>query len=224
MAPQASHSIVYATHHSSIGKGRQRTTATSLKGASRLCFKPFLTPSALTMKWHPIKTVANKVGNIRPSTIAGLVFFSLIALRALGLTSVADQDQRGRTVVVARVLDGDTFDTRNGERIRLLGIDAPEVAHHDSVEEPFGNESRDWLKATLQHQSVRLTFEQRQQDHYGRTLAWVWLDDRLVNQLSLQTGNSKLLAKYGLPLDLEEGLRKAAAEARVMKIGLWKRK
>lgn len=171
-----------------------------------------------------MKSIFAKLTATKLSTVAGFVFVGLILLRAMGITSVANQDQRSRTVAVGRVLDGDTFDTSDGERIRLLGIDAPEVAHHDSKEEPFGNESRDWLQAILKNQSVRLTFEQRQQDHYGRTLAWVWLGDSLINRVSLQTGNSKLLAKYGLPLDLEEGLRKAAAEARVLKLGLWKRK
>lgn len=176
------------------------------------------------MKWNPFKFVAHQLGKTRPSSMAGLAFAGLVLLRVLGITSVAQQGQQSRTVIVGRVLDGDTFDTNDGERIRLLGIDAPEVAHRDSTEEPFGNESRDWLKAVLKNRSVQLTFEQRQQDHYGRTLAWVWLDDNLINQVSLQTGHSKLLAKYGLPLELEEGLRKAAAEARVQKTGLWKRK
>lgn len=166
------------------------------------------------MKWIPVK----------PATIAGLVIVVLILFRVMGITSVANQDQLSRTVQVSRVLDGDTFDTMDGERVRLLGIDAPEVAHRDSEEEPFGNESRAWLDGVLKNQSVRLTFEQRQQDHYGRTLAWIWLDDNLVNQASLRTGHSKLLADYGLPLNLEEGLRKAAAEAQVLKLGLWKRK
>ena len=177
--------------------------------------------------WSSLKTISlnrSRLRTVRPSTVAGCVFMGLIVLRSTGVTSVPTQDQLSRTVIVERVLDGDTFDTTEGERIRLLGVDAPEVAHHDSKEEPFGNESRDWLKKTLEKQSVRLTFEQRQQDHYGRTLAWVWQDDRLINQALLQTGNAKLLAKYGLPLDREEGLRKAAAEAQVLKLGLWKRR
>ncbi|MEP3478231.1 MAG: thermonuclease family protein [Fuerstiella sp.] len=171
-----------------------------------------------------MKSILAKLTSTRLSTIAALVFAGLILLRATGITSVANKEQLGRTVVVGRILDGDTFDTSDGERIRLLGIDAPEVAHHGSKAQPFGNESRDWLRARLSNQSVKLTFEHRQQDHYGRTLAWVWLNNKLINQASLQTGHSKLLAKYGLPLDLEEGLRNAAAEARVQQLGLWKRK
>lgn len=159
-----------------------------------------------------------------PAGIALVVVLTFIALRASGITSVADKNQRGRDVKVARVLDGDTFDTADGERIRLLGIDAPEVAHHDSEAEHFGNESRAWLTEKLGDQTVKLTFDQRRKDVYGRTLAWVWIKQNLVNEDSLRTGNARLLSDFGLPRELEPRLRKATADARVAKRGLWKRK
>lgn len=159
-----------------------------------------------------------------PAAIAFVVVLILIALRAAGITSISDRHQRGREVEVARVLDGDTFDTTDGERIRLLGIDAPEIAHRDSKAEPFGDESREWLVGELEGREVKLTFEERQTDVYGRTLAWVWIDQMLVNENALRTGHAKLLSKFGLPRELEPKLRKAAADARVAKRGLWNSK
>ena len=95
-------------------------------------------------------------------------------------------------VAVACVLDGDTFDhggcgEGSGERIRMLGVDAPEIAHNDEeIGECFGEESFAELERILTGRRVRLTFDETCEDIYGRTLAYVWLvgdeaDDLLLN-------------------------------------------
>jgi endonuclease YncB( thermonuclease family) len=49
-------------------------------------------------------------------------------------------------------------------------------------------------------------------------------DGILINEVMLREGRVKLLADFGLPTDLEPALRKAEAEARIRKIGVWARK
>jgi len=84
-------------------------------------------------------------------------------------------------VDIGCVLDGDTFDfggcgDSQGERVRMLGVDAPEIAHSDDeVAECFGEESHAELNRILSGRRVRLTFDQTCEDIYERTLAYVWL-------------------------------------------------
>ncbi len=156
------------------------------------------------------------------SQIILVVVVILTLFRVTGLTSTATWETGRQIVEVDYVLDGDTFDTTAGQRIRLLGIDAPEIAHKDSAGEPFGPQSTEWLRGKIQGRKVKLTFDKREKDHYGRILAWVWVDDELINESSLRTGNARLLDKFGLPVDLEEQLRAAEADAQVQHLGLWK--
>lgn len=86
-----------------------------------------------------------------------------------------------KDVQASCVLDGDTFDFGGcgdgvGERVRMLGVDAPEISHNESeVAECYGDESHDELARILTGRKVRLTFDHSCLDIYERTLAYVWL-------------------------------------------------
>lgn len=84
------------------------------------------------------------------------------------------------TATVACVLDGDTFDVEScgddlESRIRLLGIQAPEIAH-DEPAECYGDEAHTYLNDLIQGRQVRLEFDVECTGLYGRTLAWASLE------------------------------------------------
>jgi len=81
----------------------------------------------------------------------------------------------GRWVQVGRIYDGDTFQTRSGERIRLLGINTPEVAHASSPAQTMGKEATEALRKLISGKVVRLDFDEQRRDVYERTLAQVYL-------------------------------------------------
>lgn len=145
----------------------------------------------------------------------------LIAIR-LSVPDWKLSSGRRYRVSVVKVFDGDTFETATGQRIRLLGVDSPEVQHGDKPGQEHGEEARVWLDSTCQGKTVTVQEGAEPIDRYGRTLAWVYLEDgRLLNEDILATGHAKLMARFGLPLELEERLRKAQADARLAKVGLW---
>ena len=77
---------------------------------------------------------------------------------------------------VQRVTDGDTITVLTGrgeERVRLIGIDAPEVDHDGSDDECWAEEAADFVHDTLQGEGVWLTFDAECEDHFDRTLAYV---------------------------------------------------
>lgn len=161
-----------------------------------------------------------------PAMVTVAVCATLLTIRITNdaqLPGQANQEAQPRDVLVSFVLDGDTIETNTGERVRLLGIDAPEIAHHDQAADRYGDESAVWLTQLLRGQRVVLKFDAETKDRYGRTLAWIYLQDgSLVNLKSLETGNSRLLDRFGLPEHLENQLRDAQAQAQVQRQGLWK--
>jgi micrococcal nuclease len=144
-----------------------------------------------------------------------------------------------RIVEVGCVLDGDTFQVGacGGESVRLLGIDAPEIAHNGSETDMcWGPEARDWTTSALLGRTVRLEFDTTCEDMYGRTLAYVYLldeaeaadsgepaeeaEETFVNTEILRQGQARVFEDFDDIL-LREILYTAQASAQQANVGLW---
>lgn len=108
--------------------------------------------------------------------------------------SPADTEEESRTVAVEYVIDGDTIVVDGGERVRLLGIDTPEVAHDGSKAEPCGDEATAMIEDALEGATVTLTSDEAQpsQDRYGRTLAYVEVGGTDLSAQLLEAGLADL--------------------------------
>ena len=140
-----------------------------------------------------------------------------------------------RTELVDCVIDGDTFDIGRcgveggSERFRLLGIDAPETEKSDAPAECYANRARDELERLIETQSVVLEFDKECEGAFGRTLAWVFLEDeddpqsRLnVNVWMAQRGLARLYTEFESDeLRYASELQAAETAARADGIGLW---
>lgn len=159
-----------------------------------------------------------------PATVAGIAVTGLVLWRvgtSINAPSGATVEARER-VLVQYVLDGDTIELHDGWRVRLLGVDTPELGSGDDPAEAGAEASRDWLQERIEGETVDLRYGPERLDRYGRTLAWVYLvDGGLINRMMLQEGQARLVTRYGLPGDLSEDLHRAAAQARAMKRGIW---
>jgi micrococcal nuclease len=129
--------------------------------------------------------------------------------------------------VVDHVVDGDTIVVEIGgttERVRLIGIDTPEIAHDDgSPAECFGPEAQEFTRALLPPGTeVRLTRDVVGRDDYGRLLAYVYRrdDDTFVNLAVVAGGYATPLSIA--PNDAHRGEFVAAAhDAEAADLGLW---
>jgi micrococcal nuclease len=125
-------------------------------------------------------------------------------------------------VKVKWVADGDTIVLVNGDLIRYIGIDAPEIDHKTNIAEPYGFDSRKFNKNLVLNRKLRLEFDHQQQDRFGRQLAYVFLENGIfVNQALLENGYAfyqyhKANQKY------HDLLIKKQQEAMVAKRGIWK--
>jgi micrococcal nuclease len=126
-------------------------------------------------------------------------------------------------VSVKWVDDGDTILLTDGRRVRYIGINAPEVAHakYGQPAEPFGKKAFEANKALVYGKKVRLEFDREAKDHYGRLLAYVYLEDgRCVNFELINAGWAYTL--YKKPNDRYDRLL-LEAQRRAMKagVGIW---
>lgn len=130
-----------------------------------------------------------------------------------GTRSAAAQSS---TCVVERIADGDTFTCRDRRRVRLIGIDTPELAQGES-----GRLARAALgRLAPPGTSVRLERDVASHDRYGRELAHVWNGARLVNEVLVLEGWAML---YTVPPNVKyaERLERAQKQARAAGAGLW---
>ncbi|MBC8122990.1 MAG: thermonuclease family protein, partial [Gemmatimonadaceae bacterium] len=129
----------------------------------------------------------------------------LVGLLLLCIGSCGDVDQWQ----VKRITDGDTIVlTRRGteEKVRLLGIDAPEKA-----QKPWGERSKAHLEKLVGTSEVRLETDVRERDRYGRLLAHVWVGKALINQEMVASGHALL---YTVPPNVKYAERLQQAERR----------
>lgn len=124
---------------------------------------------------------------------------------------------------VARVIDADTVELSHGERVRLLGIDAPELGYSGQADEPFAREGKLALEAFLREVDyhVLLMPGQDSRDRYGRLLAYLFLPDQTnIQRLLLQEG--WVMQVFVAPnLEFADCLRPVEVAARTQKKGIW---
>jgi endonuclease YncB( thermonuclease family) len=127
---------------------------------------------------------------------------------------------RSESVLVTAVFDGDTIRVTTYGRVRLLGIDAPEVGRGFDSAAPFGREARDRLTALVLHRWVRLEQDGPTLDSYNRRLAYVIREDGVhVNAQLVRDGLARISAR--VPLTRLDELKRAEAEARTFRRGMW---
>ena len=96
--------------------------------------------------------------------------------------------------VVASVTDGDTLRLVDGTRIRLVGINAPEYEPWKHRIDFYGPESREFLRSLVDGRAVELEYDLERTDKYGRTLAYVYLEDgTFVNERLVADGYARSL-------------------------------
>jgi len=122
---------------------------------------------------------------------------------------------------VARVVDGDTILLQNRTRVRLIGIDTPELARDDQPAEPLAEAAKDWLADRLRGETVRLEFDIERFDQYDRTLAYVYLQDSLINEELIQQGFSRAETRYPFSDRMKRRFRQAERRAREAGYGIW---
>ncbi len=164
------------------------------------------------------RTRRSPLGLTGQLAVALVLIAILVGYRLIDRTSIGPTSTTTAGLTVARVIDGDTVELSNGEKVRLLGIDTPER------NEPLYAEARGLLTRLALHHPARVDQTGRLRDRYGRLLGYLYVDDTLLtNRVMLDSG----LAYLYLFEDTDEGqpqtqlLLAAQREAMAAGVGLW---
>lgn len=168
-------------------------------------------------------------------TVAFLILVFLYIINKKGKESNDIDSGTDLYSVVERVIDGDTFELSDGNKVRLLGIDTPEKYESGKLErdsetsgkdkktiKKLGKIASDYVKNFVEGKKVRLEKEPNydDKDRYGRLLRYVYLEDgTFVNGKIVRDGFAQVYEKY--PVSKLDELREYQKEARENERGLW---
>ncbi len=132
--------------------------------------------------------------------------------RLLARTSGAEEEAR----MVDKVIDGDTIEVDGGERVRYLGVDAPELG------EPLYEEAKEFQEKVVLGSYVRIeACKEEPRDGYGRTLAFVHKGNVDVGEQLLRYGYARTLFIGRCGRAVAQRYRKLERGAFLGGLGIW---
>ena len=191
-------------------------------------------------RWPPSSYVALLLIGLAIATRAGCEGFPVGDVeREQSEVAASDALLQAGPCEVERVVDGDTLIVRQPAnrtsqydspafaqsptafRVRLLGVDTPETVKEDTPVEAWGPEATAFTKEFVRRGPVSLELDKRRQDRFGRSLAYVYVGDELLNVELVRAGLARVSHYPGDSMAKLRLLREAEAEARHAERGIW---
>ncbi|MDI6845024.1 MAG: thermonuclease family protein [Candidatus Saccharicenans sp.] len=121
---------------------------------------------------------------------------------------------------VLRVIDGDSLEIEGVGEVRLIGVDTPELYHPLKPIQYYAEEASNFVKKLVGGSRVRLEYDREKYDKYGRTLAYVYLEDgHCLNEEIIKNGYGFALTRF--PFKRLKKYLSLEAQARAKGLGLW---
>ena len=156
-------------------------------------------------------------------TLHKLISLLILITLVTGCSEVnSNQNQeKWESGIVSRVIDGDTIELKNGNVIRYLDINTPELNHPTNGLECYAEEAAELNRKYVEGKQIKLLKSGENQDKYGRYLRYVFIDNMFINGLLVYEG-AAFSYSYGAPNILYQTLIQLEASARENENGLWK--
>lgn len=162
---------------------------------------------------------------VRPPGIGAAVLVVVLAVLfaryALESPRRIDSPTSSEQVRVERVVDGDTLLLADRTRVRLIGVNTPETVKPDTPPQPWGAEASQFTRDFLARRKVRLEFDEERLDQHGRTLAFVWVGDKLLNEELIRAGLGRAEMHFHYASEKKDRFRAAQQEAKKQQRGIW---
>lgn len=129
-------------------------------------------------------------------------------------------DKNDTSALVVRVIDGDTIELENGQRVRYIGMDTPESVDERRNVQCFSKEASNKNTELVLNKQVRLEKDISETDKYGRLLRYVYIGDIFVNDFLVREGYAHS-SSYPPDIKYRDKFRLSEQYARAVNIGLW---
>lgn len=151
------------------------------------------------------------------------IIFSIICF--FFLLPITYADNKKIPVTFSKCVDGDTAKVILNQKeitVRFLAIDTPETKHPQKGEEPFGKEASNYTCNKLKKANkIELEYDGKEKtDKYNRHLAWVFVDDSLLQKELIQKGYAEVAYLYD-DYKYTKILQKEESLAKLEKCGKW---
>jgi micrococcal nuclease len=144
-------------------------------------------------------------------------------------TTIPTKTASTEAFLVTKVIDGDTIALENGEKVRYLGINTPELHHPKKEVECFAYQAYEKNKELVLGKKVFLQKDISEKDKYGRLLRYVFLDEKMstdegsfVNLYLVKNGFA-YAATFPPNVKYTDLFLKAQKEAYQKNLGLWQK-
>lgn len=132
-------------------------------------------------------------GCYKKALLAG-AFFILCLLSSVVFAQCASE-RYDEVVTIEKVHDGDTVNLTDGRKLRLIGINTPELARDDRPAEAYAVEAKEYLQTfTEQSRQWQVRWGKQLQDKYGRWLGHVFIGDKNLNAEIIRQGLGSVIA------------------------------
>jgi endonuclease YncB( thermonuclease family) len=159
---------------------------------------------------------------MKKASLAGAFFVSAIWLS--GAQAFCPAPSGLTSVVVQRVVDGDTLRLSDGRSVRMIGLNTPELGKKGRSDEPFAVAARQRLEALVAASDGRVGLlpGKESKDHYGRTLAHVYSADGANLEAQMLAEGLGFQVAVAPNVDLVDCQQAAEHSARQAGLGLWR--
>lgn len=148
-------------------------------------------------------------------------FFIVCLLNTAALADSCSLPDIGERVVSSRVIDGDTLELVDGRRVRLIGVNTPEIGRRGAPSEPYAQKARSELQRLVGKAGLRLLVGEDARDNYGRTLGHLF--DAQGANIEAQLLRQGLGFAVGIPpnVTLLDCHLQQERQARRQRLGVW---
>ncbi|WP_338452472.1 thermonuclease family protein [Niallia oryzisoli] len=141
------------------------------------------------------------------------------------MTKEAEKGIKKINAMVLFIPDGDTLTVRldgKKETIRLLLVDSPESVHPEKQVQPYGKASCFFVRNLAPiGKEIQVELDVCERDKYGRLLAYVYIEGKMLNELLLEKGFARVAYVYPPNTRYVERFRKIERSAQKQGVGIW---
>lgn len=144
------------------------------------------------------------------------------------VTSITPASNRLIPAKIVRVVDGDTMKVSFEESgkvkeatIRLLLVDTPESVDPEKPVQPFALEASQYAKDILTDKEVKLELDVSERDKYGRLLCYLYIGDKMFNEMLLENGYARVAYVYPPNVKYVDKFREIQKAAQLKGINIW---
>lgn len=162
----------------------------------------------------------NSIHGYRILVFSGILLLGISLIQAQQSTQNAHLEKGLEKAKIEEVIDGDTVILTDGRKVRLIGIDTPELSNLSKPVEYYAEEAKRFTEEQCEDKPVTLEYGDFRKDRHNRTLAYIYLPNgEMLNEKLLSGGYALVYPQF--PFKYIEHFRELEQKTREEQRGFW---